>query len=54
MMLVMVAVWDAKDICKSEFGLSALMGEEGVSMAGRCFYREVLWAEESRVSFVPE
>ncbi len=54
MMLIAFAVRDAMDVCRSEFSLSALVGKEGVSLARRCFYREVLWAEERRVSFVPE
>ncbi len=54
LMLITFAIRDAMDVCRSEFSLSALVGKEGVSMARRCFYREVLWAEERRVSFVPE
>ena len=56
LLLITLAIWDATDVCRSEFSVSALIagGKEGVTMAGRCFYREVLWAEESRVSFVPE
>eukprot|EP00571_Detonula_confervacea_P006757 CAMPEP_0172313064 /NCGR_PEP_ID=MMETSP1058-20130122/19273_1 /TAXON_ID=83371 /ORGANISM="Detonula confervacea, Strain CCMP 353" /LENGTH=579 /DNA_ID=CAMNT_0013026653 /DNA_START=176 /DNA_END=1915 /DNA_ORIENTATION=+ len=53
-LLAVVAMRDTMDICREEFGLSALVMDAGVSNAGHCLYREVLWAEEGRVSFVPE
>ena len=54
-LLVIVAVRDTMDICKEQFSLTELtMGSSGISNAGHCLYREVLWAEESRVSFIPE
>jgi len=54
LLLTIAAIRDTVDICKQEFGLSALVMDGGVPAAGHCLYREVLWAEESRVSFVPE
>ena len=51
--LTIVAVRDTVDICKEEFGLSTMVMDAGAS-ARHCLYREVLWAEEGRVSFVPE
>ena len=50
--LVGVAVRDTASICREEFGLDSLVLEPGA--AGRCVYREVLWAEDGRVNFVPE
>ncbi|KAL7552967.1 hypothetical protein ACHAWF_016204 [Thalassiosira exigua] len=52
LLLTIVAIRDTIDVCGEEFGLSALVIEPG--KAGHCLYREVLWAEEDRVSFVPE
>jgi len=53
LLLAIVAVRDTMDICSEEFGLSTLVMDSGAS-ARRCLYREVLWAEESRVSFLPQ
>ena len=53
-LLVIVAARDTVEVCSEEFGLGALVMKSGVSIAGRCLLREVLWAEEGRVSFVPE
>ena len=52
--LAIVAIQDAIDVCGEAFGATALMADGGMSTAGRCLFREVLWAEEARVSFVPE
>lgn len=49
-----VAIRDAIDVCGEAFGATALVADGGMSTAGRCLFREVLWAEEARVSFVPE
>ncbi|KAL9182442.1 hypothetical protein ACHAXT_013094 [Thalassiosira profunda] len=51
-LLVLAAIREAMEICGEQFGLSALVMEPG--RAGHCLYREVLWAEPGRVSFVPE
>jgi len=53
-LLLIVAIRDTIDLCSEEFSLSALVVPSGISKAGHCLYREVLWAEESRVSFIPE
>mmetsp|Transcript_34694 Transcript_34694/g.73919 ORF Transcript_34694/g.73919 Transcript_34694/m.73919 type:complete len:564 (+) Transcript_34694:204-1895(+) len=53
LLLVVIAVKDTVDMCGEEFELTTLVMDSGAS-AGRCLYREVLWAEQSRVSFVPE
>ncbi|KAL7529351.1 hypothetical protein ACHAXR_002916, partial [Thalassiosira sp. AJA248-18] len=52
LLLTIIAIRDTVDICREEFGLSALVMD--ASRAGHCLYREVLWAEDGRVSFVPE
>jgi hypothetical protein len=52
--LSIVAVRDTVDVCGGIFESSALFADGGMSAAGRCLLREVLWAEEDRVSFVPE
>ena len=52
--LAIVAVRDTTDVCGEAFGVQALASDGGMSAAGRCVLREVLWAEEDRVSFVPE
>ena len=54
LLLLIVAIRDTIDICSEEFTLSSLVVPSGISKAGHCLYREVLWAEESRVSFIPE
>lgn len=48
-----VAMRDTAELCREEFGLNTLVRDAGAS-ARHCLYREVLWAEESRVNFVPE
>lgn len=53
LLLVITAVREAMDICGEEIAVTTLVMDSGAS-AGRCVYREVLWAEEGRVSFVPE
>ena len=52
--LSIVVVRDTMDACGEAFGSSALFAGGGMSSAGICLLREVLWAEEERVSFVPE
>ena len=52
--IVLIAIHDVMDLCGEEVGLNALMRDfEG---AGRCVWREVLWAEDTRagVRSVPE
>jgi len=51
MLLFVLTIRDTVDVCGEEFGLSALVMDAG--RAGNCLYREVLWAEDSRVGFVP-
>jgi hypothetical protein len=53
--IAIVAVRDTVDVCgKAAFGVPALASDGGMSAVGRCVLREVLWAEEDRVSLVPE
>jgi WD40 repeat protein len=52
--IAIVAVRDTIDVCGEAFGVPALASDGGMSAAGRCVLREVLWAEENRVSLVPE
>jgi WD40 repeat protein len=54
LLLSIVAVRDTVDVCGGMFDSSALFAVGGMSAVGRCLFREVLWAEEDRVSFVPE
>lgn len=52
--IVLIAIRDTCIVCGDKFTLLALLSNDGLSNAGRCLFREVLWAEELRVSFVPE
>ena len=52
LLLMVIALRDTVEICSEEFGLNSLVMDP--SRASHCLYREVLWAEEGRVSFVPE
>jgi WD40 repeat protein len=51
--LVLIAIRDTCMVCGDKFTLLALLSNDGLSNAGKCVFREVLWAEEGRVSFVP-
>jgi len=51
--MTMVAVRDVTIVCREEFGMPAVLLDAGA--AGHCLYREVLWAEDTRlgIKFVP-
>lgn len=51
--LVLIAIRDTCIVCGDKFTLLALLSNDGLSNAGHCLFREVLWAEEGRVSFIP-
>lgn len=51
-LLIIVSVKDTAEICREEFSLGRLVLAPG--NAGHCLYREVLWADQSRVNFIPE